>query len=221
MFYLVNFIGDFRQDKGKRVKWVAGVILLAMVAAIVTNELVSWGFGMRLNIFVYVAFAAMLMVWLKIVPQRNYTKSVSWDMIISIASAFAIGKAMQNSGVANLLAAEAINTVRDIGPVGVLAIMWLLTSVLSEIITNNAAVALVFPIAAMAAQLLGADARPFFVAVAIAGASSFMTARGYRSNLVTKSVGKYSGLDFIRIGAPMQFAAFLLSIWLIPYFWPF
>ncbi len=221
MFYLVNFIGDFRQDKGKRVKWVAGVILLAMVAAIVTNELVSWGFGMRLNIFVYVAFAAMLMVWLKIVPQRNYTKSVSWDMIISIASAFAIGKAMQNSGVANLLAVEAINTVRNIGPVGVLAIMWLLTSVLSEIITNNAAVALVFPIAAMAAQLLGADARPFFVAVAIAGASSFMTARGYRSNLVTKSVGKYSGLDFIRIGAPMQFAAFLLSIWLIPYFWPF
>jgi di/tricarboxylate transporter len=192
-----------------------------MVAAIVVNELVSYGYGMRLNIFFYVAFAAILMIWLKILPQQNYTKAVSWDMLISIASAFAIGKAIQNSGVAVLLAADAISIVRSIGPMGVLAIMWLLTSILTEIITNNAAVALVFPIAAMAAQLLGVDSRPFFVAIAIAGASSFISARGYRSNLVIKAVGKYSGNDFLRIGAPMQLIAFILSIILIPYFWEF
>lgn len=221
MFYLVNYMRDLHHDKGTRVKWMALIILLAMVAAIVVNELVSYGFGMRLNIFFYVAFAAILLLWLKILPQQNYTKAVSWDMIISIASAFAISKAIQNSGVANLLAADAISIVRSIGPVGVLAIIWILTSVLTEIITNNAAVALVFPIAAMAAQLLGVDSRPFFVAIAIAGASSFMTARGYRTNLIIKAVGRYSAADFIRIGAPMQFIAFILSILLIPRFWPF
>jgi di/tricarboxylate transporter len=221
MFYLVNYMRDLHHDKGSQVKWKALIILMAMVAAIVVNELVSYGYGMRLNIFFYVAFAAILMIWLKILPQQNYTKAVSWDMLISIASAFAIGKAIQNSGVAILLAADAISIVRSIGPVGVLAIMWLLTSILTEIITNNAAVALVFPIAAMAAQLLGVDSRPFFVAIAIAGASSFVSARGYRSNLVIKAVGKYSGNDFLRIGAPMQLIAFILSVILIPYFWEF
>jgi di/tricarboxylate transporter len=221
MFYLVNYVSSFRRDKGTRVKWTALIILMAMVAAIIVNELVSYGYGMRLNIFIYVSFAAILLVWLKILPQQNYTKAVSWDMIIAIASAFAISKAIQNSGVANLLAADAINIVRSIGPAGVLAIIWILTSVLTEVITNNAAVALVFPIAAMAAQLLGVDSRPFFVAIAIAGASSFMTARGYRANLVIKAVGKYSGRDFLRIGAPMQIIAFILSVWLIPYFWEF
>jgi di/tricarboxylate transporter len=221
MFYLVNYLRDFYHDKGTRVRWVALVILLAMVAAIVVNEIVSYGFGMRLNIFFYVAFAALLLIWLRILPQQNYTKSVSWDMIISIASAFAISKAIQNSGVANLLAADAISIVRSIGPVGVLAIIWIITSVLTEVITNNAAVALVFPIAVMAAQLLGVDSRPFFVAIAIAGASSFMTARGYRSNLIIKAVGKYSAADFLRIGAPMQIIAFILSVLLIPLLWPF
>ncbi|MBW6537349.1 MAG: anion permease [Mariniphaga sp.] len=221
MFYLVNYLRNLHHDKGTRVKWLALIILLAMVAAIVINEIVSYGFGMRLNIFFYVAFAALLFIWLKILPQQNYTKSVSWDMIISIASAFAISKGIQNSGVANLLAADAISIVRSIGPVGVLAIIWLITSVLTEIMTNNAAVALVFPIAAMAAQLLGVDSRPFFVAIAIAGASSFVTARGYRSNLIIKAIGKYSAADFLRIGTPMQIIAFILSVLLIPYFWPF
>jgi di/tricarboxylate transporter len=221
MFYLVNYVSTFQRDKGTRVKWTALIILLLMVAAIVVNELVSYGFGMRLNIFVYVSFAALLLLWLRILPHQNYTKAVSWDMIIAIASAFAISKAIQNSGVANLLAADAISIVRSIGPAGVLAIIWIITSVLTEIITNNAAVALVFPIAAMAAQLLGVDSRPFFVAIAIAGASSFMTARGYRANLVIKAVGKYTGLDFLRIGAPMQIIAFILSVLLIPWFWEF
>ncbi len=221
MFYLVNYVSTFQRDKGTRIKWTALIILLLMVGAIITNELVSYSFGMRLNIFIYVSIAALLLVWLKILPQQNYTKAVSWDTIIAIASAFAISKAIQNSGVANLLAADAISIVRSIGPVGVLAFIWVITSVFTEIITNNAAVALVFPIAAMAAQLLGVDSRPFFVAIAIAGASSFMTARGYRANLVIKAVGKYSGLDFLRIGAPMQIIAFILSVLLIPWFWKF
>jgi di/tricarboxylate transporter len=73
----------------------------------------------------------------------------------------------------------------------------------------------------MAAQLLGVDARPFFVAIAIAGASSFMTSRGYRSNLIIKAAGKYAHGDFLRIGAPMQLIAFIISVLLIPYFFPF
>ena len=221
MFYLVNYISTFHRDKGTRVKWTALIILMSMVAAIIFNELVDYSFGMRLNIFIYVALAALLLVWLRILPQQNYTKAISWDMIIAIASAFAISKAIHNSGVANLMAADAISIVRSIGPAGVLAIIWLTTSIMTEISTNNAAVALVFPIAAVAAELLGVDSKPFFVAIAIAGASSFVSARGYRANLVIKSVGKYAGIDFVRIGTPMQIIAFIVSVFLIPYIWEF
>jgi di/tricarboxylate transporter len=221
MFYLVNYVQDLRVEKSSRKKWIALFVILAMVIGIVVNEIVSYGFGMRLNIFLFVAIAALLLIWLKILPQRDYTKNISWDLIISVASAFAISKAIQNTGIAESLAYDAVNVVKSIGPTGVLAIIYLLTSVLTEIITNNAAVAFVFPVSLIAAQLLGVDEKPFFVAIAIAAASSFMTARGYRANLIIKAVGKYSQNDFLRIGMPMQIIAFILSLLLIPYFWEF
>jgi di/tricarboxylate transporter len=221
MFYLVNYVQDLRVEKSSRKKWIALFVILAMVIGIVVNEIVSYGFGMRLNIFLFVAIAALLLIWLKILPQRDYTKNISWDLIISVASAFAISKAIQNTGIAESLAYDAVNVVKSIGPTGVLAIIYLLTSVLTEIITNNAAVAFVFPVSLIAAQLLGVDEKPFFVAIAIAAASSFMTARGYRANLIIKAVGKYSHNDFLRIGMPMQIIAFILSLLLIPYFWEF
>lgn len=221
IFYLVNYIQDFRLEKSSRKRWIALILLLAMVLGIVINEIVSYGFGMRLNIFIFVAIAAMLLIWLKILPQQNYTRNISWDLIISVASAFAISKGINNSGIADSLAYDAVHVVKSIGPVGVLAIIYLLTSVLTEIITNNAAVALVFPVSIMAARLLGVDEKPFFVAIAIAAASSFMTARGYRANLIIKSIGKYSHNDFLRIGTPMQIIAFLISLLMIPFFWKF
>ncbi len=221
IFYLVNYIQDFRLEKSSRKRWIALILLLSMVLGIVINEIVSYGFGMRLNIFIFVAIAAMLLIWFKILPQQNYTRNISWDLIISVASAFAISKGINNSGIADSLAYDAVHVVKSIGPVGVLAIIYLLTSVLTEIITNNAAVALVFPISIMAARLLGVDEKPFFVAIAIAAASSFMTARGYRANLIIKSIGKYSHNDFLRIGTPMQIIAFLISLLMIPFFWKF
>lgn len=221
MFYLVNYLQDLRVEKSSGKRWLALGILLAMVIGIVVNEIVSYGFGMRLNIFLFVAVAAILFLWLKILPQQNYTKNISWDLIISVASAFAISKGIQNSGIAGAMAQDAVSVVKSLGPVGVLAVIYLITAVLTEIITNNAAVALVFPIAVLAAQLLDVSAKPFFVAIAFAAAASFMTARGYRSNLIIKAIGKYSHNDFLRIGTPMQIIAFILSILLIPYFWGF
>ncbi len=221
IFYLVNYVRDMRIEKSSLKKWLAFSVLAAMVLGIVINELISWGYGMRLNILFFVAFAALLLIWLKILPQQVYTKAVSWDLIVTIASAFAVSRALQNAGIAESLAAEFVGIIKSMHPGVVLAFIYLFTSVLTEIITNNAAVALAFPVAIVAAQLLNADPKPFFVAIAIAGASSYMTARGYRANLIIKSIGKYSHRDFLRIGLPMQIIAFLLSVWLIPWFWKF
>ena len=221
MFYLVNYMRDHYVRKNPLQRWTSLIILTAMVVGIIVNEIVSYSYGMRLNILVYVALAAVLLVWLKILPHENYTRSVSWDMVIAIASAFAINKGIQNSGIAEAYAQDMVSFVHSMGPLGVLAIIYLTTTVFTEIITNNAAVALVFPVAVMASGMLGANPMPLFVAIAIAGASSFMTAGGYRANVIIKGFGKYSRLDFLRIGGPLQLIAFFISMWLIPYFWPF
>lgn len=221
MFYLVNYMRDHYVKKNSLQRWTSLIILTAMVTGIVVNEIVSYSYGMRLNILVYVSLAAVLLVWLKILPHENYTRSVSWDMVIAIASAFAINKGIQNSGIAEAYAEDVISFVHSMGPIGVLAIIYLTTTIFTEIITNNAAVALVFPVAVLASGMLEVNPMPFFVGIAIAGAASFMTAGGYRANLLIKGFGKYTRGDFLRIGAPLQLIAFLLSMWLIPYFWPF
>lgn len=221
MFYLLNYVQDLPLEKTRRKKWIAFSILILMVSGIVVNELIYFEFGTRLNIFLFVSLGALLLIWLNILPAENYTKNVSWDLIITVASAFAISKAILNTGIANALAIESIDIVKSLGPLGVLAVLYLLTTILTEIITNNAAVALVFPIAIVAANLLQVNPKPFFIAIAIAGAASFMSARGYRANLIIKSIGHYSGKDFFRIGAPLQLITFLLSIYLIPWLWSF
>lgn len=221
MFYLVNYMRDHYVRKNSFQRWTSLIILTAMVASIIVNEIVSYSYGMRLNILVYVSLAAVLLVWLKILPHENYTRSVSWDMVIAIASAFAINKGIQNSGIAEAYAQDVVSFVHSLGPLGVLAIIYLTTTFFTEIITNNAAVALVFPVAVLASGMLEVNPMPFFVAIAIAGAASFMTAGGYRANLLIKGFGKYTRGDFLRIGAPMQLIAFLISMWVIPYFWPF
>lgn len=221
MFYLVSFVQDLPVERTRRKRWISFGILLAMVAGILINEMVSYGFGIRLNIVVMVGLAAMLMVWSGVLPWQNYTKNISWDLLITIASAFAVSAAIKNTGIADALAREFIQTVHDLGPLGVLALIYIFTALLTEIITNNAAVALAFPVALVAAQYLEVNAKPFFVAIAISAAASFMTARGYRSNLIVKAIGHYSKGDFVRIGFPLQLLVFILSVWLIPWIWSF
>lgn len=221
MFYLMNYIQDYPVEKTRNKRWLSLFILIAMIAGIVINELVFYGFGTRLSLMMFVAIAALLLLWFKILPQQEYTKNVSWDMIITIASALAVSKAIHNTGVANTLAQESIDVVKTMGPYGVLAIIYLLTAVLTEIVTNNAAVALVFPIGIVAANMLEVNPKPFIIAIAISGAASFITARGYRTNLIVKAIGHYSGKDFFRIGAPLQLIAFLISIFMIPILWSF
>ena len=221
MFYLVSYVQDLPLERTRRKRWISLLILAGMVAGILINELVSWGFGVRLNIVVMVGLAAILLVWTGVLPYQNYTKSISWDLLITIASALAVSAAIKNTGMADALAREFIETVRNLGPMGVLALLYIFTTLLTEIITNNAAVALVFPVAVVASQMLGVNPKPFFVAIAISAAASFMTARGYRTNLIIKSIGHYSKGDFARVGFPLQLLVFILSVWLIPLIWNF
>ena len=146
--------------------------------------------------------------------------AVDLDVILVIAGAFGLGAAIQASGLADRLAAIFIGASSAFGPLGVLLGLVVVTIVLTEIITNNAAAALVFPIALSTAAELGLDPRPFAIAIAVAASASFLTPIGYQTNTMVYGPGGYRFSDYIRLGAPLTVVAIAAIMTAVPHFWP-
>jgi len=224
-FFLMVSNGKEKEPTLPRWKrWLAVILLLLMIAGATIGELpaVREAFPkMNLDMFFFVAVVTIIMAWLNIFPARKYTKYVSWDILITIASAFAISRAMQNSGMADAVARFAISLSHDCSPVVLLAVIFLITNVFTEFMTNNAAAALAFPIALSLATEMGANPMPFFITICIAASSSYSTPIGYQTNLIVQGIGNYRFADFTRIGLPLNIISLLITITLVPYFWPF
>ena len=221
IFYLTTYIRDHTQNSAKSKKWLALTILALMIAGATATDYLPKFEHVQADMFLFSAVAALLMIWLKIVPHQKYTKAISWDILITIACSFGISKAMQNSGLADGIAHTAINFAKNWGPIGVLACILLITTIFTEVITNNAAAAISFPIAMAAANQMGVDPKPLFVGICIAASASFATPIGYQTNLIVQGIGNYKFMDFVKVGLPLNILIFVLSILLIPLFWKF
>jgi di/tricarboxylate transporter len=220
-FYMSSEIGEMDSSKDKRKRWIAVTITVLMVAgATLGGQLPSYG-NVELDMFFFAAIAVVLMASMKIFSAKKYTKPINWDVLITVACAFGISRALQNSGAADVIAQSTINISKSLGPIGVLAAIYILTNVFTEIITNNAAAALTFPIALSAATQLGVDPRPFFIAIAVAASCSFSTPIGYQTNLIVQSIGNYKFGDYWKIGLPLNILSFIVSMIVIPIFWSF
>lgn len=176
-----------------------------------------------LNVMPIVALAliaAVIVVATGCLSSDEAYKSVQWSLLILIFAMLAIGSAMQTSGTALLIAGQLAYWVAPLGPFAVLSIIYLFTSVLTETMSNNAAVILVTPIAVGLALTMGYDPRPFVVAVMFAGSASFATPIGYQTNTYVYQAGGYRFVDFVRIGLPMNILMWLTATLIIPMFWP-
>ena len=191
-----------------------------VIGATVGRSLPSYG-DVNLDMFFFAAIAMVLMAAFKIFQAKKYTKPINWDVLITVAAAFGLSRALQTSGAADWIALSAINISKTFGAIGVLAAIYLLTNIFTELITNNAAAALTFPIALAAAQQLEVDPRPFFIAIAVAASCSFSTPIGYQTNLIVQSIGNYKFNDYWKFGLPLNILTFIVSMIVIPRFWPF
>jgi di/tricarboxylate transporter len=147
-------------------------------------------------------------------------RSIDASVLIVIGASFGLARALDKSGAAGAIATWVVAVSASLGPVGVLVAVYALTMVLTETISNNAAAALVFPVAMLAATEVGADPRPFAVAVAVAASLSLATPLGYQTNLMVYGPGGYRFTDFLRIGVPLQLLLAPISLALITFFWP-
>lgn len=219
---LANGHEEPRPAKGKR--WFALGLLIFMIVGATVGELpiVKESFpNVKLDMFFFVCITTIIMAWTKIFPPKKYTKYISWDILITIACAFAISRAMENSGFAKLIASYIIGLADSYGPYALLAIVFIITNIFTELITNNAAAALSFPIALSVATQLGVNPMPFFVVICMAASASFSTPIGYQTNLIVQGIGGYKFTDFVKVGLPLNLITFLISVFLIPMIWKF
>jgi di/tricarboxylate transporter len=142
-------------------------------------------------------------------------------LIILIGSAIGISHVMISTGAANLISNIIIGIFQNMGIYGILIGVYLLTLLLTEIITNNAAAALSFPIALSVAAAMNVSPIPFIMAIAYAASGSFLTPFGYQTNILVYSAGSYTFFDYFKTGLPLSIIYSLLVLGLIPVFFRF
>ncbi len=209
-FYLVSRVGastPVRHDRAFR-----AVLILAAMIVLAALEVVP--------IVVSALGAGMAMVALGCLRLGEAKRSVEWSVLLMIGSALGIAAAMESSGAASLLSRAIVGSGAPFGPLGVLGATLLGTVLLTELVSNTAAVAIMFPVAVSAAAGLGIDPRPFVIAVTVAASLSLSTPIGYQTNLIVYGPGGYRFTDFTRVGLPLQVILVAMCMLLIPLVWP-
>jgi di/tricarboxylate transporter len=147
--------------------------------------------------------------------------AIDWKVIFLLAGVLPLGIAMERSGAARLIADGALGWAGELGPVALIAVFYLLTAVLTEMMSNNATAVLLAPIAISTAAQQGIDPRPLLMAVTFAASTSFSTPVGYQTNAMVYNPGGYRYADFLRTGVPLNVVFWILSTLLIPRIWSF
>jgi len=171
-------------------------------------------------IFALGMVAVALVLITRCIDAEEAFASVDGRLLVLIFSMLAIGAALQESGAVALLANAVAPYLMGLPPFLVVWAIYLLTSVLTELVSNNAVAVVVTPIAIALAGSLGIDPRPLVVAVMVAASASFATPIGYQTNTLVYGPGGYSFTDFMKIGIPLNLTVGLLASLLIPWFWP-
>jgi di/tricarboxylate transporter len=209
-FFLVSRVEQAAVRRPERA-WISITILLAMVLAAASGSV---------SILSAALVAAIAMIAFRCCTTTEARRSIDWSILIVIGAAIGIGTALKTSKAADAIATGLLNLAGG-NPYLTLAAIFLATMVCTEMITNNAAAVLMFPIALQAALGLGCDSTPLVIAVMIAASASFLTPFGYQTNMMVYGVGGYRIVDYIKLGLPLTLIVFVVTMVVVPLVWPF
>lgn len=195
-------------------------LVLGALGAVIVTASMGW---IPIEVGSLVA-CALLMVTGAIKPRQAY-RSIDWSLMFLIFSTLGLGMAMESTGAAkwiaeNLASAATVLVAEPWKPLALLATVYLITMIATEMLSNNATVVLMMPIALGLAMHLGLDSRPFAIAITVASSAAFATPIGYQTNTYVYSAGGYRFTDFLRLGAPLNLLYFATAMLIIPIIWP-
>ncbi|KAB1197460.1 MULTISPECIES: SLC13 family permease [Haloferax] len=198
---------DYRESKiPVAVGIVAGVVGLAALDFV--------------PIVVSALLGSLAMVATRCLRPTELYDAVQWDVIFLLAGVIPLGIAMENSGAAELLAEMVVMSGEVLPLLAVLGVFYFVTALLTNVISNNASVVLMIPVAIEAATTLGASPFSFVLAVMFAASTAFMTPVGYQTNLFVYGPGGYKFTDYIRVGGPLQLVLGIVTTLGVAYFFP-
>jgi di/tricarboxylate transporter len=163
--------------------------------------------------------AALLMILTGCIRSAEAQQALNVQVLVVIAAALGVGKAIETTGLAEAVARSVLSVTEPFGPVAVLAALYLMTNLLTEVITNNAAAVLMLPISMAAGSSLGAPPIAFGLIVAVAASASFLTPIGYQTNLMVMAPGGYRFSDYARVGWPVTLLVMATSVTVISLLW--
>lgn len=210
-----NFIVISERDQSGSGRKRALIAIATMVAVI---GVVAAGI---LPIVTAAILGCVVLVMLRCIDHEDIYETVDWRVIIMLAGVLPLGIAMQKSGAAQEIVHYAMDMFGSRGPLFALNTVYLLTAILTALMSNNATAVLMVPIAAATASAMGVSPTPFLVAVAFAASTSFATPIGYQTNTMVYSAGGYRFIDYTKIGLPLNLIFWGISMYFIPQFWPF
>jgi di/tricarboxylate transporter len=168
------------------------------------------------------AFAgAVALILLRVIRPEEAYAGLRPEVLFLIAGMVVVGLSIEVTGLAASGTALLIEFIRPFGPLTALAVLYGVTLFATEFLSNAAVAVLITPVAVALAESLGVDPRPFLIAVMLAASAAFATPFGYQTNVLVFQMGKYSYMDFVRVGVPLNVITWIAGVAIIPYFFPF
>jgi len=190
-------------------------VALGVFGVMLASVILGW-----LHISAAAVLGAMLMVLTRCLTMEEAYEAIEWKSVFLIAGMLPMGIAMENTGTAQFLANHIITTVGPLGPQMIMVGLFVLTTIITEFMSNAAAAVLVAPIAISTALGLGADPRAFVMGIGIAASNSFVFPIGHQANVLVFGPGGYRFFDFTRVGVPLTLLIWVLMIIFLPILWP-
>jgi di/tricarboxylate transporter len=223
-FFLVSRLEDSSPPSHERAV-VALAIVFSMVLAVTLSDFIGpmslGGVDLgRITMLKAALVAAGLMIATRCCSTSLARRSVDWQVLLAIAASFAVGTALEKTGAAAVIGASFIDMAGG-HPWWTLAVIYAVTLIVTELITNNAAAALMFPLAMATAHSLDVNYFPFIIAVMMAASAGFATPMGYQTNLMVYGPGGYRFSDYVRMGVPLDIIVGIVTVLIAPFVWPF
>ncbi|WP_163537415.1 SLC13 family permease [Gracilibacillus sp. YIM 98692] len=210
-FYVVSSMdtpSNLQENKGKG--WFSVSVLISMIL------LVTFGV---LSMFKAMLLAVIIFFVTKVITVEEAKSYVQFHVLLLIASAFGVGAAMTKTGLASWIANGLLAFGEPLGIIVILFLLYLLTNIFTEIITNSAAAVLMLPIGLEMAEALQVDYMGFAITIAIAASASFITPIGYQTNLIVYGPGGYKFSDYMKIGAPLSLIVMTITVMIVNIVW--